>query len=71
MKTETEDTDSPRARTRRGRLMIGAIAVAGVVLVLANGHLVYVAVKSQTECVASRSGEEDAGVKFRAAKPAC
>ena len=60
-----------RRRTRRGRLMIGAAVAAGVMLVLANIHLVYVAVSSQPECIAPQDVEGEASMKFRAAKPAC
>lgn len=56
------------------KLLVGlAVAVGALLLVLANTHLVYVAVTSQPECVAhpkGGGGVSEAG-SFSAAKPAC
>lgn len=52
--------------------MVGVIVFAGVLLlVLANAHLVYVAMTSQPECVAHSEMSEGATIPFRAAKPSC
>jgi hypothetical protein len=58
--------------TRRGRLALWLLVAAGLALVIgANWHLVYVAVKSQPDCVAHlRSGDGARGA-FSAAKSAC
>ena len=66
-------TTAPRAEQRlRRRVMIGAIVVAGVLLLaLANAHLVYVAVTSQPECVPHPTATDETPGSFRAAKPAC
>lgn len=53
-------------------LAIGAAAAAAVALVIANGHLVYVAISSQPDCVAhlkpGTSGEDGA---YSAARSSC
>jgi hypothetical protein len=59
---------------RRKALLAGLIVAAGVLLVmLANAHLVYVAVSSQPECVThEKSGGRPSGTgAFSAAKSAC
>ena len=58
----------------RGVLLAGLIAAAGLLLfVLANTHLVYIAVTSQPDCIPHRKAGEGASDKglFSAAKPAC
>lgn len=54
---------------RTGRLIAVALGVAGLVFVLANAHLVYVATSSQPDCVAHAGDAGEDG--YRAAKPAC
>lgn len=58
---------APR-RKRRAVLWVALALVAG--LVLANAHLVYVAVTSQPECVAHLKQTGPAG-SFQAAKSSC
>lgn len=54
------------------RVLTGLIVAAGVLFVLlANTHLVYVAVTSQPECVAHLKTPGGTPGSFRAAKPAC
>lgn len=54
------------------RLIAGLIAGAVVLLlVVANAHLVYVAVSSQPDCVAHSRVPGQDGASFRAARPAC
>jgi hypothetical protein len=56
------------------RLLSAAIIAAGFVLFAgANAHLVYVAVKSQPDCVPHLkiSGEEGSTASLRAANSAC
>ena len=62
------------ARRPRGRLIVGLAVGAGLIaLVLANLHLVYVAVSTQPACVAHvKQGESASGQgSFRAARSAC
>ena len=60
-------------RRRKGRMAIGLIVVAGLLLLAgANAHFVYMAVTSQPGCVAHlRPGDAEAGGSFRAAQSAC
>lgn len=63
-----------RPRPRSRGLLIGvAVAAGAVLLVLANAHLVYVAVSSQPECVDHlKAGDAAPGAgQFSAAKPSC
>ncbi len=62
-----------RARRASTVLVATLIAAGALLLVLANTHLVYVALTSQPGCVAHlKSGEAAAGKgEFRAAKSAC
>lgn len=55
------------------RRVLGILLLAGVALViLANVHLVYVAVTSQPDCVPHRKQPGEAKSRdFRAAKPGC
>lgn len=58
----------------RTRVVVWTAVCAGLLLVLiANSHLVYVAITSQPECVAhARQGEGSPGDgKFSAAKSSC
>jgi hypothetical protein len=62
------------ARRDKTKLLLWAAVGAGLLLVLiANSHLVYVAIMSQPECVAHlRQGEGDPGEgKFSAARSSC
>jgi hypothetical protein len=59
-------------RRSQARILIGLVVGAGLlVLVLANTHLVYVAVTSQPECVAHLETPGETPGSFRAAKSAC
>jgi hypothetical protein len=59
-------------RPSRARVLIGVMVGAGLlVLVLANTHLVYVAVTSQPECVAHLKSADETSGSFRAAQSAC
>jgi hypothetical protein len=67
---------SPGTAARRDKtrlLLWGMIGAGLLLLVLANSHLVYVAVTSQPECVAHlRQGQGDSGEgKFSAARSSC
>ncbi len=58
---------------RRGGRKAFWLALAGVLaggLILANAHLVYVAVGSQPDCVPHAKSAGEAG-GFRAARPSC
>jgi hypothetical protein len=51
-------------------LWLGIAAALAALLILANAHLVYVAIGSQPECVPHAKSAGEAG-KFRAARPVC
>lgn len=55
--------------------MIVAALILTLLVVLANVHLVYIAIRSQPECVAHHPvSETDSGEttrRYRAARPAC
>ena len=57
----------------RGKVAVGLLVTAGVALLaVANGHLVYVAVTSQPDCVAHvKAGEAASAGSFSAARSAC
>lgn len=56
----------------RRSLVIGAAIAAGLLVVLANVHLVYVAMQSQPDCVAHlKPGAGTAGGAFSAARSSC
>lgn len=60
------------ARRRGGRRVLW-LTLAGVLaggLILANAHLVYVAIDSQPDCVPHAKSAGEAG-GFRAARPSC
>lgn len=59
--------------TRAGKLTVGLLVAAGATLFLvANGHLVYVAMTSQPDCVAHvKPGQSAPAGSFSAARPAC
>ncbi len=64
----------PLLRRRRRAWQIRAAAIAGAAalgggILLANAHLVYVAVSTQPECV--KPVGSDTAVRYRAAKPGC
>lgn len=62
----------PAGRRPGWRLIAGFIAGAVVLLlVVANAHLVYVAVASQPDCVAHIKTPGQGGAGFRAARSAC
>ena len=58
-----------RRSERRGFWLILAAALVGL-LILANAHLVYVAVGSQPACVPHAKSAGEAGM-LRAARPVC
>ena len=69
-----QDTRSmaPSVGSRHNVLRAGLIIAAIVVLlVVANAHLVYVAVSSQPECVPHQKSLDGEAGTFRAAKPSC
>lgn len=58
----------------RRRILLAGLVGAGVLAVaLANAHLVYVAIRSQPDCVAHvKLGDRAGGTaSYSAAKPAC
>lgn len=60
--------------TLKPRILVGLVVAAGLlVLALANTHLVYVAVKSQPDCVEhlKPGAGQDGNKRFSAAKSAC
>lgn len=60
--------------TLRPRILVGLLVAAGLlVIALANTHLVYVAVKSQPDCVehVKPGAGHDGNTGFSAAKSAC
>lgn len=60
--------------TLKPRIVLGLVVAAGLlVLALANTHLVYVAVKSQPDCVehVKPGARTDGNPQFSAAKSAC
>lgn len=64
----------PGARQRHPNWKWISIAIASIgvaVLVGANVHLVYVALRSQPDCVPHARDASDPGDGFRAAKSAC
>ncbi len=61
--------ETRRRSERRGFWIILATALVAL-LVLANAHLVYVAVGSQPACVPHAKSAGEAG-KMRAARPVC
>ena len=62
----------PTAKQRRVPALVWLLipAAAAVLFVGANAHMLYVAIKSQPECVAHLK-EPGSGGQFMAAKPAC
>ena len=59
-----------RKRSRVSALLWLLIPAAAVLFVGANAHMVYVAIKSQPDCVAHLK-QAGSGGQFRAAKSAC
>lgn len=57
--------------TRRKLGILVGITLAVLLLVLANAHLVYVAVTSQPDCVSHLKTSGVASGSFRAARPSC
>ena len=56
----------------RRLLVLGSVAAAVVVVLLANAHLVYVSMQSQPECVAHlKPGTHGESGTYSAAKSAC
>ena len=64
-------TDAAPARPRGFHLFWILAVAANVVFVGANAHLVYVAVSSQTGCVAHLKDKSGTPGGYRAAKSAC
>ena len=63
------DNETPRRGGRRAFwLTLAGLLVGG--LILANAHLVYVAMGSQPDCVPHAKSAGEAG-GFRAARPSC
>lgn len=65
---------APGTRERRVNWRWISIAIASVSIVIllgANAHLVYVALRSQPDCVPHAKAASDSGDGFRAAKSAC
>ena len=61
-----------KAEGRRGWFRpLWFLAVAAMVVIAANAHLVYVAVSTQPECVAHLKDKGEAPGQYRAAKSAC
>jgi uncharacterized membrane protein len=52
-------------------LVLTIVALATLLVLAANGHLVYVALTSQPACVAHDRTNDAAAGRFAAAKPAC
>lgn len=52
-------------------IIFAAIALAGLLLLVANGHLIYVALTSQPGCVAHDRTSDMTTGRFAAAKPSC
>lgn len=57
--------------TTRIWVVIGVITLCVMFFLLANAHLVYVAVTSQPDCVAHVKATDSVSGSFRAAKSAC
>jgi len=69
--TMTNGTDSAQRRSLNWKLVALLIAGAGIALIIvANAHLVYVALDSQPECVPHAKQMDGAGT-YRAARSAC
>ncbi|MCX5580991.1 hypothetical protein OSH12_22110 [Kaistia terrae] len=65
---------APGTRERRVNWRWISIAIASVSIVVllgANAHLVYVALRYQPDCVPHAKAASDSGDGFRAAKSAC
>lgn len=68
-KRRNDHTGGPRIP---GRLLAGLVAAGLLILVAAaNGHLVYVAVTTEPDCVAHVEAGNDAPGTYSAAKSAC
>ncbi len=62
----------PTRLSRRGRWTLAGIGLGVVALiVVANAHLVHVAVMSQPDCVPHLKTPGDSGVTLRAARSSC
>ena len=55
----------------RRTLVIGGVVVAVLLLILANVHLVWIAMQSQPECVAHVKPGTDASGAYAAARSSC
>jgi hypothetical protein len=67
----TVGTDNPQRRDLNWKLVALLIASVGIVLlIVANAHLVYVALNSQPECVPHAKQMDGTGT-YRAARSAC
>jgi hypothetical protein len=63
--------ETPGRRLSWKWISIAIASVSIVVLLGANAHLVYVALRSQPDCVPHAKAASDPGDGFRAAKSAC
>lgn len=52
-------------------LVVTVVLAATLILAGANAHLLYVAFKSQPECVEHLKAPDSDAKQFRAAKPSC
>ncbi|WP_414901761.1 hypothetical protein ACMT1E_01390 [Sphingomonas flavalba] len=54
-------------------VVLAVLAVAGLVLLAANGHMIYVALTTQPDCVAHLRADSAGPTpgRFAAAKPSC
>ena len=66
----TARTGAAPSRTGRRLLWLALAAAVAALLILANAHLVYVAVGSQPACVPHAKATGEAG-QYRAARPVC
>lgn len=65
----TQKVCTPKRLSRRMVLVLIMSAVA--LIVIANAHLVYVAITSQPDCVAHFKDKSDELGRFRAARSSC
>lgn len=71
--TAGDTGSSPPGRTGRGRIVVIAAVVIGLAgLIAANVHLVYLALRSQPECVPHiKDGSGPPGARYAPARSAC
>jgi hypothetical protein len=61
----------PEKRATARVKWLAIVAVLLTAFIGANAHLVYVAIRSQPECVVATGGDATSGADLRPAKPAC